>query len=423
MRIKEELLHYIWQVKRFDMHDLKTERGQSLSIIDSGTHNHNAGPDFLNARIELDGVLWAGHVEIHIRSSDWKRHGHVGPDYQNVILHVVFESDVDISLLDTTEIPCLELKRRIKPQILSQYHDLMHRASWVVCASLLPELSEVTKISAMERALAQRLETKAADIARHFKEVGEDLHELIYQRIAWSFGLTVNAEAMLELTRSIPFNVMRRQRGQLIQIEALLFGQSGLLPKSTSDPYLKALAKEYHMLRLKYSLVGLNPVIWKFSRMRPSNFPTLRLAQFARLLFQISKLDSFVFDLSPDEIFSQLHLELDGYWTNHYTFEKTALKGRRSLGRQKQESIVINGLVPIIFFLGDHYDDPRFKQRAIYILQQIRPERNKITRKWQQLGMPNDSAADSQGLIELKKENCANQLCIKCPIGDKVLTM
>ncbi len=420
--IKEDLLHYLWKTKNFDHNDIKTTDGQEINILSYGNHNDDAGPDFLNAKIQLDGTTWVGHIEIHLKASDWLRHKH-DKGYQNVILHVVMEADIDIALSDGTYIPCLELKSRVNHRLIGKYQYLQNNKTWVPCVAELPSIPSITKEATKNRALAQRLTKKANEISKELIELNNDINELIYQRLAWAFGLKVNAEAMLTLAKSVPYKYLQKHKDELIQIEALLFGQAGLLPKeSGGDPYVELLIREYQVMQSKFGLKPMPSVMWKFSRLRPPSFPTIRIAQLSKFIHQVNRLDDLIFSSDIKQINQALKIKLEGYWLDHYRFGPPTTERKKNLGDGTKSVIIINAVVPILFMYGIDRQSESHKELAIEMLDKLPSELNAITRRWTALEMTNESAADSQALLELKRANCDQHLCMSCPIGHKIIS-
>jgi len=421
--IREDLIHYIWLTKSFDQKNLKLIDGRSLEIISKGHHNSNAGPDFLDARINIDRTIWAGHIEIHLKASDWLRHRHNSdPQYQNVILHVVLDADIDISLTDGTIIPCLALRDRIDHNLIGKYQYLQNNRSWIPCEKSIVEVDEITKEMTKDRSLAERLTSKSDILQSALEGLSNDLNELIYQRLAWAFGLKVNAEAMTTLAKSLPYKMIQKHGDQLVQIEALLFGQSGLLDQDIDHPYVKDLHREYTTLKAKFSLRPISPVLWKYARLRPPAFPTIRLAQFARFLYQVSRLDDLLFNSDLPQLRTALDITLSGYWEEHYRFGVSAKRKNKHLGDATKDVIIVNAIVPLLFMYGRIHQEESYKEKAIALLESVPPEHNGITRRWVSLGMTNQNAAESQALLELKKTNCDQHKCMQCPLGHKIIT-
>lgn len=413
----EELLHYVWQYQLFDTSGLQTHDGQALKIIKTGTPHHHSGPDFENARIIIDGMVWAGKVEIHILASDWEKHGHHhDPAYDGVILHVVWKNDQPVYRGDGTLIPALDLYLRIPPTLQEKYNDLKNSRTRIPCEGLFAHASSLSKVSMTEKALAYRLQRKAEEVLQMYESVQQDLEETAYQLLMKNFGFHLNSEPFLRLARLLPHKVLARYKGNPEQIEALLFGLAGFLEDPVDD-YAKKLAREYRFLARKHELSGnaLRRADWKFLRTRPHNFPTVRLAQVAAIL---NRNGSF-FDAC---IANELKLEsgVSAYWQNHYDFAKP---GHRFTGpgKESQVSLLINTLVPLLAAYYRLTGNYTYFNQALRLLEDTPPERNFITRLWDAFGMKCESAFDSQGLIEQYNELCTKKKCLKCPVGVALL--
>ena len=420
--MKEEFLHYIWKTKSFRLDGLKTTIGKEVEVVNFGTHNMNAGPDFLNARIVIEDQIWIGHVEIHVTASDWLKHNHSKDDaYQNVILHVVLIWDIDIKRKDGTIIPCISIKDRISASLLANYPLMLNKNLWIPCEKMLQSVALITKQQTISIMLAGRLSFKAKSIESAFVKKKVDWDEVAYKTLCQSMGLSVNAGAMVNIAARTPWQVISEMRHDVFQLEALFFGQSGLI-ETQEDNYSKKLSKCYNHLRKRYQLTPGKAVEWKFSRMRPQNFPTLRIAQFVQILHQCQSLSNLAIHQSLEEIYDGLNIEVGGYWLNHYRFGKVAPKKKKRLGKATIHRIITNAIIPIRFFYAQKHHLADKQESCVSILEQLPSERNQITERWIQLNLPNKSAADSQGLIELKKTFCDKQRCLSCPIGHKILT-
>jgi hypothetical protein len=421
--MKEELLHYVWRMLRFDINKLTTTGGATLEIQQPGTINTHAGPDFLNARVKIGDTLWAGHVEMHLKASDWIKHQHQEDRaYDNVILHVVYEEDIPISDVNGQPIPCLEMKGRISPKLKAHYLRLLNNEYWIPCQGQLATLDLSTIPFWLNRLAIERLEDKALTIEDKLKTNKGDWEAVFHQLLARSFGGKVNAEAMESLARNTPLGILGKHRNSLFQLEALLFGQAGLLTDHSRDAYPLKLVKEYQFLSKKYGLYPLNPACWKFLRLRPANFPTIRIAQLATLIYQSSSLFSKVLVAKNiKELENIFSIKLSNYWQDHYTFDKASVKKHKALGKATINHIIINTIVPLIFLYGMHKNDQRFKDKAISFLESLPAENNQITRKWKELGVDARSASESQALIQLKNNYCLPKRCLDCAIGNAIL--
>ena len=424
MNIKEDLLHYVWRTKQFDVKELKTKDGQIIDIQDFGQHNFNAGPDFLNARILIGTTLWIGNVEMHINTSDWYKHQHhKDKAYENVILHVVYQDDTPEDA-KADNIPRLELQHRIAPKMVYSYQQLLDNTHWIPCQARFHEISALTKTLWLERLLIERLERKTKSMETVLAANQNNWEEVFYQFLARSFGLQVNAEPFEWLAQKTPLKLLLKHKDQLFQIEALLFGQSGLLEKEYTDEYPRQLKQEYQFLKHKYQLQPLSSTVWKFMRLHPPNFPTIRLAQLAKLIYQSNHLFSTILKAQSYQTIQQLfQVQPSDYWLTHYTFDKLADMRKKPLGKQTIDLLIINTIAPFLFLYGIQRAIPSMKDTAIQLLERTPPEKNNITKQWQTLNIPNASAYESQALIQLKKEYCDPKRCLECTIGHALLRL
>mgnify|MGYP000049766620 CR=1 FL=1 len=421
--MKEELLHYVWRVQRFDCHHLMTTSGQKINIIHFGNHNHNAGPDFTNARIQIGDTLWAGQVEMHLKASDWIKHGHQGdPNYHNVILHVVLEEDQPIHYPTGEVIPCLELKNRIPLKVAKMYQRLQHNSDWIACQQLLPQVPHITRQVWLDRLLVERLERRCQVIKEKLENLKYDWESCLYQCLSKSFGMNVNGAAFELLAERLPYRLILKHQHNLQQLEALFFGQAGLLEATFADPYPLRLQREYRYLAHKYKLQPMSATFWKFLRMRPANFPTIRLAQLARLYHQTTHLFSKILAVqSVKEIENLFSVHLSSYWKDHYRFGKSSTPKQKSLGKGSIHLFTINTIAPILFLYGREKDRSSFYDLALKLLEEVPPESNHLISKWREIGLSPASAYQSQALLELKKEYCQAKDCLNCAIGAAIL--
>lgn len=411
-------------MKNFDLNDLRTYDSKDLQILSFGDHNSNSGPDFLNAQIKLNDIQWAGHIEIHVKSSDWILHKHSTDDnYKNVILHVVLDHDVEIKNESLSNIPVLELKNRIPQGLLNNYLVLKNTKSWIPCQKQINTVTEITISSMMSRVLAERMTEKSESILSELSALGGNWNEIIYQRLSWAFGLSVNAEAFKTLAKKTPFSILLKHSDNLFQLEAILFGQTGLLDRvNSSHEYISKLKNEYLHLSNKYSLIKMNPVEWSFMRMRPAGFPTIRIAQLARFINNNTKLDSLLFDVDSNTIIESLTIKIEeGYWFSHYTFDDEESPKKKTLGSSKRNVLFINVIVPIIYAYGRHTQSQEYLDKALQLLEKIGSEKNNVINNWEQLGVKCSNGSDSQALLQLKKHYCDQFKCLSCSIGHQVL--
>ena len=423
--MREDFLHFIWRFARFDLRELRTTTGARLSIQDFGRHNTDGGPDFSNGQVRIEGMQWAGNVEIHVNASDWYAHGHqTDPAYDGVVLHVVYDEDRPVFRPNGERIPCLELRGRVHPGLLSSYHRLTHSATWVPCQHRLFRVGETVRSATLDAVLTERLADRADRFRKRWEYTGRDWEEAYYQSLARALGGRVNADAMDMLARSLPLRTLLKHKHSLLQLEALLFGQSGLLPEAAEGEtaYVTLLRREYSLLRTKYELRPLPRAAWRYLRLRPNNFPTVRIAQFATMLHRTGQLfGKTLAAASARELMNMFAVKLSNYWRTHYRFGKETAAAERSLGATTIRSVLINTAVPALIAYGKAREDERYRDRAHTLLAELPPEDNRPLRKWAELGWPAGNAAESQALLQLKAEHCDRSRCLECPVGQDVL--
>ncbi|HEY9116715.1 MAG TPA: DUF2851 family protein [Roseivirga sp.] len=417
--IQEDFLHFVWQYQHFNSNQLHTKDGQPLEVIHTGHHNLLAGPDFKEASIKVGNVLWAGSVEIHIKSSDWKSHQHHGdPNYANVILHVVYEHNLEIKNPEGDLIPTLELKGLIKPGLLARYESFMKSMHEIPCTDSFSKVRVVTKLAMLESALVERLQRKS----QLFKEIlmrnQQDWEQSTYEWLARGFGFKTNADNMMDLAKAVPLKILLKHADKL-QWEALLFGASGLLNTSDHDEYANQLRREYAFLERKYEVSSnLSYNQWHFARVRPTNFPTLRIAQFASLVHANPKLFSlFTQFKSIQDLQQLLEVHHSVYWEDHHNFGVQSKVKTKGLSKAATQSLMINTIAPLLVAYSDYRNNSDSLELAMNILMGLPVEDNFIIRKWQALGWNVNSGFDTQGLIELYNEYCSAKKCLRCKIG------
>ena len=422
--MQEDFLHYLWRLKRFDFSDLRTTQGDAVVIHQCGEYNTHAGPDFLNARIRIGATLWAGNVEMHLRASDWRRHRHQDDAaYDNVILHVVLEEDEPVVRSNGERLPCLELRKRIPAGVAAVYRKLMHNACWIPCQPHFRRVSDLTRQLWLDRLLVERLEERTASIRRCLEHNTNDWEETFHQQLARCFGFRINAQPFEELARAIPLRLIRRHRDKLCQVEALLFGQAGFLQETLEGEYPQRLRREYLHLSRKYDLSPMPVSVWKFLRLRPANFPTLRIAQFCTLLCQSEHLfGKMLAARDVAEIENMFEVRLSNYWKEHFLFGKASPRRKKALGRPAIHHIIINAIAPFLFLYGSERKESGYQDRALSLLEALPPEDNREIRHWRELGMVPESAYESQALLQLKKRYCQERGCLRCAIGHAILS-
>ena len=422
--MNESFIHYLWQHQYFRREGLDTHRGEAIQVFNPGKLNRNAGPDFLEAKIKIGPIDWAGSVEIHIKSSDYNSHQHQNnPAYNNVVLHVVWQHDQEVQREDGTLIPTLELRTRVDETLIKEYRKLIHSSFQIPCSNSFSRIKPLTVISMIEQAAIQRLRTKATIIQQQYKDNKGDWEETFYQVLAKNFGFKINAEPFGALAKAVPLRVIRKN-SDIQKTEALLFGMAGFLDVKKGDNYFLTLQKEFDFLVHKFNLTDrkMNKAQWKFLRLRPANFPTLRMAQLACVLSNTMPLFEKILNEQElpgiKKIFS---IQASPYWQVHYSFGKESNKGYGNLGEESIDNILINSVVPMMAAYAQERNEGMFFERTLEFLQKIKPESNTILRSWQSLGVKATNAFDSQGFIEQMNEGCKKRNCLNCSVGNYLL--
>ncbi len=420
--MKEEFLHFIWLNKLYDPDKLVTAGGKRVAVIHPGYPNTNEGPDFQEARIKIDGMLWAGNVEIHIHASDWFQHGHFhDPLYDSVILHVVAYYDNPVTRSNGEIIPAVILS--FDPSLLENFDILMKKRTWVSCQDDIHRIDPFIIKHWLGNLVIERIEQHTTEIQKELGETHNNWEEVLYRFLARGFGLKVNAQPFHRMARSLPLKYIAKHKNNLIQVEALLFGQAGMLDTDLfGDEYYETLKKEYHFLQQKFSLQPIAGSTWRQMRMRPSAFPSIRIAEFARFIHQHEHVFSQLME-KPDlpELENLFKITLSGYWDTHYVFNRSSKKQRKAFGKQAFQTLLINVITPFYFIHGTITGQEAFKEKALDILEILPAERNQIIRHWEETGIHADNAFYSQALLQLKKEYCNPGRCLKCRIGMKIL--
>lgn len=422
--MREELFQFIWQYRLYSATgNLFTTDGQLIQVAHPGYPNKNAGPDFLEARIRMGATLWAGHVELHLKSSDWKRHHHEeDPLYNKLILHVVFQHDETIATADGSVFPTLELGPHLNQELLLRYENLLNQTRFVPCAAHLEDITELQWVNLKSRMLSERLEQKIQEIRLTRYRVKGNWQELFYLELASGFGLHVNKDIFRQLAASIPLNILSRCKQSLFRIEALLFGQAGMLDSEFHERYPRLLQQEYAFLRIKYNLKSIPQEHWKFLRMRPANFPTVRIAQFAALIHQSSQLAGKILEAETlHQLESLFTIELSPYWLTHYTFQEASSEKNKAPGKAFIRLLILNVLIPYVYVYGKDNAREIYCTKAMHWLHHLPAESNHILSDWKKLGAPIEHAADSQALLHLKTTYCDHKACLHCSIGYQVM--
>ena len=417
----EQLLHYVWKHKIFPLKELKTTTGQQVEVIDTGLANTDAGPGFFNAKLKLDGVLWIGNIEIHERSSDWFKHGHhADTGYNSVILHIASEIDTEISRSNGERIPQIQL---ICPEaVRTNYKELLETASYPPCYRIIPSLSPFTAHSWMTALQMERFEQKATLLNERLKRCQGNWEDAFFITLARNFGFGLNGDAFETWAHRLPFRAVDKHRNDLFQIEAIFFGQAGILEDSDGDGYYLRLKKEYTYLQHKFGLIPMDASLWRFLRLRPANFPHIRIAQLACLYHRAYGLLSRIMETETLQgVRDILKGGTSEYWLTHYTFGGSSPSRQKSLSNTSLDLLIINTVVTFLYAYGLHKGNRVLCARAGSFLEELKAENNYITRMWEQCGMKASNAADSQALIQLKKEYCDKKKCLYCRIGYEYL--
>ncbi|MFV8371238.1 DUF2851 family protein [Flavobacterium sp. LB2P74] len=420
--MKEDFLHYLWKFKKFDILNLKTVSKEEVTIVNVGQYLELAGPDFFNAQIVIGTQKWAGNVEIHLKSSDWYVHHHekdVG--YENVILHVVWEHDGAVFRGDNSEIPVLELKKYVEKETVVNYQTLMAPKSWIFCEKQLKDIDEFVLQNWQERLFFERLERKSQPIFDLLEQTNQDWEGVLFCLLAKNFGLNTNGEIFYKMAQSVSFSIIRKESFEVENLEALIFGASGLLDSEKEDNYFKDLKFRYFYLLHKYQIekIGMEPV--QFFKHRPDNFPTIRLSQLANLYHSQHNLFSKISSLnSLKSTYELFQITASEYWQTHYQFDKVSPKKNKGLSKSFIDLIVINTIIPIQFAFAKS-QGKEISEDLISLLNEVAPEKNAIIEKFTSFGIQSKTAFITQSLLQLKNAYCNKSKCLECAVGMELL--
>ncbi len=419
--MKEEFLQFIWKNKLYDKDHLKAHNQDKIEILNSGSHNFDSGPDFFNAKIKINDTIWAGNVEVHVNSSDWYRHNHhKDKAYDNVVLQVVHTHDKNIERTNGQEIPTLELK--FDKELLNSYESLLKNESWIPCENQMQEVDLFVKQSWLAKLAIERLEEKSERIDVLLKQTRNSWEEAFYIQLARNFGFKLNSDPFELLAKSLSINYLAKHKDNLLQIEALTFGQAGFLNDENGDKYYSQLRKEYLYLQNKFKLKPIENHLWKFLKSRPANFPTIRIAQFSMLIHKSAGLFSKIIETKSLKDFYKLFIHNPSdYWEKHYLFNKESVKRSKIIGKSAIDILLINTVIPFLFVYGKAKGIEELKTRAVSLLENIKPEKNAIVTKWANLDLKAINAFDTQALIQLKNEYCNAKKCLNCQIGNDII--
>lgn len=428
----EQLLHYVWKHKMWPLGELRTTDGRMVEIINPGLHNRlHGGPDFFNAKIKIDGTLWVGNVEIHQRAADWFAHGHdKDAAYNNVVLHVVGEDNATVTTQNGQYPP--QMVMQVPEKLRNGYEELIDGDAYPPCHKIIPELSSLTVHAWMSALQTERLEEKTQAIEKRVEQCGGSWEDAYFMTLARNYGFGVNSDAFEMWARHLPLQAAGKHRDSLFQIEALFMGQAGLLDIGTiplrhqedalRDGYFTRLRNEYLYLAHKFSMKPMDSVIWRFLRMRPQNFPHIRIAQLANLYFERhTGLSELLECRDVKQLRQLLGTQVTPYWETHYTFGAESAKNIKKLSISSKNLLIINTVVPMFFAVGRHRQKEELCDRAFDLMEQLAAENNHIIKMWKDCGLEVKTAGDSQALIQLKRQYCDRKDCLRCRIGYEYL--
>jgi hypothetical protein len=419
--MNEDFLGFVWRYQYFNTSRLTTQAGEAIQVLRTGTINTDAGPDFSEAAVRLGTIEWVGSVELHVNSSDWEAHKHpTDTAYESVILHVVWQDDRPVRRKDGSLLPTLALRSLVDPSVKNRYDRLMDEKQTIPCATQFESVPTLQKLAMLDRVLLERLDSKAQRVLALWEQNNRDWEETAYQWLGQYFGFRLNSPAFLRLTQVVPLKILQRHRTTILQIEALLFGMSGLLPEVSEDVYVLELQREYRFLSAKYNLTSqqLGSHEWKFLRLRPAGFPTVRIAQWAALLQKEAGLFALLTTVDDVlELRKVFRLQQSNYWKTHYRFEKKSASGVPSMGHDAADLLIINAAIPLLVAYSKQRNLPTLLDRAIHWLEQLPVEKNRIIREWDGLGMKVKTAFDSQALNEWHTQYCTRKRCLECTVG------
>lgn len=421
----EEFVIYLWRHKLINFDQIGiNDTNEKIQILSVGTKNSDSGPDFFNARIKIDKTIWAGNIEVHVKSSDWKKHHHeADTSYDNIILHVVYIDDTPVHRINGERIPTIQLKGNFDNSILAKYQAFIANTNWIPCEHQIKLIDNFTRFAWLESLCIERLEEKAQSIGKQLDLSQQNFTEIFYRHLCRNFGFKTNADAFELLARSLTFQILSKHINRLDQLEALLFGQAGMLEMDFFDDYPIKLKNEYEFLSEKYKLVTLDSKIWKFLRMRPSNFPTIRISQFANLLYAYSGLLMNALQLKRlDDIRDLMKVDANEYWRNHSNFDRLSKSKSTLLGSASIDLILINTIIPFTFIYGRIFKMKEAEEKALLWYEQIKPEKNSISIKFSNLGLNINNAKQSQAVIQLKTNYCEHKRCLSCRFGHALIS-
>ena len=411
--MREEFIYYLWENRLLSL-DLKTTDGDEINVVSVGNRNFDSGADFVNARVKIGGTLWAGQVEIHVRASDWFRHKHQYDDnYNNVILHVVYECDTD-----KLGIPTLEIKDKFDQSLLLNYNKFVNSKNWIPCGDFIGGVQEFTVISWLDRMLVEHLENECDDLNFRLQNNNYDWELTFYQRLMRYFGFKVNNDSFEYLSKILPLNLLLKHIDNEVYVESMLFGCAGFLEKDFEEAYPSLLKREFKMLRSKFGLKVMPVSNWKFLRLRPPNFPTIRIAQIAKIIINNGNMFSKIRDsVNLNDIAELFDVELNSYWDNHFQFDKVSkVEKKKTLGKAAVDSVMINAIMPMLFHYGNFHSLESYKEKAMSYLEDMDAEDNVVIRNFRNAGVAFDNAFQTQAALFMYKHYCKRRRCLECRV-------
>jgi hypothetical protein len=423
--MQEDFLHYVWKLKKFDVLKIMTTDHEKINLTSVGTHNLNSGPDFFNSKLRIDNQLWAGNVEIHVKSSDWFLHNHeTDKAYDNVILHVVWEHDTDVFRRDNSKIPTLVLKDVVSENVVLRYKGLLNNLEkWINCETDFKSVDDFVINNWLERLYIERLEEMAKTIESLLTQSINEWEAVMFHMLAKNFGLKVNGEAFYSLASSVDFSILRKVFQNLNQMEALLYGQANMLNDAVEDPYYLQLQKEYAFLKQKFKLDNQGVLPIQYFRLRPTNFPTIRISQLANVYHLHHDLFSKIIDIkSLKEFYKLFSTGTSEFWESHYTFDKVSKPSKKTISKSFVDLLLINTIIPLQYCYAK-YKGQHNHEDVLKLIQELKPETNMVVDKFQSLKPVSNSALQSQGLLQLKNGYCDKNKCLQCAIGNTLLKL
>lgn len=421
-QVTEKFLSFLWKYNLYDSEMLFFD-GEKIEVLKPGEDNNTAGPNFINSEIRFGNNVRAGNIKIRVRSSDFSHHDQdTSPAYNNIILQITTENDMSVFSPDGQMIPTITLT--YNQNYLENYIHLMEQELWIPCANKLNKINDIYWSSWKPKLCVERLESHADSIISNLISTVNDWEEVLYRQLAKSFGFNINSFPFEALAKALPYKILRKYRNDAFQLEAILFGQAGLLSEPNShDEYFNKLKTEYEILHKKHSLKSIEPHLWKFMRVRPGNFPTVRIAQFARFIhLNPSFFQTILEAIHVQNLLNLLKIDVSGYWMNHYTFENATRSISKPLGDESGKAIIINTIIPFYFIYGKEHGLPHIQEKALQFLEMLGPEKNSMIDRWNQLGIRSENAFDTQALLEQKIEYCDKKRCLDCGIGLKIIS-